>query len=321
MLFSSENGKRSRWLLYWLLFVAVCLLVVEKYNRPSVRQQREEALGRAAQAYREAERWAASVADSPLKAELNRTSLQFRLIEKMLSEFSPTAREIQEAEARLQELRRTYVTARAGELGLPEIVKNDCEKLVDGQLLFEPSKAMRQGKPYPVFARLSRNPKVDLSEGLKGSTFVIVTERVSCKVSMSLDSEEPSAFVVDKQPAGRRDDQVLEQDSFSQWDWRVTPRKHGMLHLLLYVTPMLYVDGIGEQLKEFKQPPRIITVSPDYWYEFTAFVGEHWAIISVLLTGVLIPLLLWSRKGIMEWLRKRFKKKDVFYPLPTKESR
>jgi hypothetical protein len=30
------------------------------------------------------------------------------------------------------------------------------------------------------------------------------------------------------------------------------------LHLLLYVTPMLYVDGIGEDLKQFKQPPRII---------------------------------------------------------------
>jgi hypothetical protein len=77
------------------------------------------------------------------------------------------------------------------------------------------------------------------------------------------------------------------------------PRKHGTLHLLLYVTPMLYVDGIGEQLKQFKQPPRLITVTPDYWYECTTFLNDHWAVLSTLLTAILIPLFLWFLKGIM----------------------
>ena len=80
---------------------------------------------------------------------------------------------------------------------------------------------------------------------------------------------------------------------------------------MLYVTPMLYVDDIGEGLKEFKQPPRIITVTPDYLYEAGTFLKENWAIISGLLTAIFIPLFLWFRTGIIDWLRKRFKLNHV----------
>jgi hypothetical protein len=201
---------------------------------------------------------------------------------------------------------------------VPEIVKQDCQKLVEGQLLFEPSKTMQQGKPYPVFARLTRSAGVDITAGLQGSEFVIVKERVSCKVSMSLDSQEPGGFVIDKVPADRPNAQLLEPDTFTQWDWRVTPRKHGSLHLLLYVTPMLYVDGIGEGLKEFPQSPRIITVTPDYVYESTLFVKENWTIISGLLGAVIIPLFLWFRNEIITWCKKRFgRKKRVGFTVPS----
>jgi hypothetical protein len=201
--------------------------------------------------------------------------------------------------------------------GTPEILKKDCQSLVEGQLLFEPSRTMRQGKPYPVFARLTRNPGVNIAEGLQGSDFVITKERVSCKVSMNLDSEEPRGFLMEKVPADRPDAQLLEPDKFSQWDWRVTPRRNGSLHLLLYVVPMLYVDGIGEGLKEFKQPPKVITVTPDYVYELTQFVKENWTIISGLLGALLIPLFLWFRNEIIGWLKRRFGKKKQFgFPIP-----
>jgi hypothetical protein len=67
---------------------------------------------------------------------------------------------------------------------------------------------------------------------------------------------------------------------------------------------MLYVDGIGEETKQFRQPPRVITVSPDYVYESGVFLKENWAIVSGLLTLVVIPVFLWFRSGIMEWFRK-----------------
>ncbi len=197
---------------------------------------------------------------------------------------------------------------------VPEVVKRDCQNLVDGQLLFEPSEKMRQGQSYPVFARLTRNSSVKITEGLNASDFVVVNEKVSCEVSMTVGSEEQEAFLIEDQPAGK-DTQVLEPKSFTEWDWRVTPQKHGTLHLLLWVAPMLYVDGIGQTLKIFKQPARVITVTPDYWYECTTFLNYHWAVLSTVLTAILIPLSLWFRKGIVDWVEKRFKKKDVFYPL------
>ena len=84
----------------------------------------------------------------------------------------------------------------------------------------------------------------------------------------------------------------------------------GVLHLLLYVTPMLYVQGIGEGLKEFKQPPKIITVTPDYLYGFSQFFKDNWTIISGLLGVVLIPLFLWFRAEVLDWFKKHFRKKD-----------
>jgi len=200
---------------------------------------------------------------------------------------------------------------------IPEIVKKDCQKLAEGQLLFDPSRTMRQGKPYSVFAQLTRSAGVDITAGLEGSEFIIVKEHVSCKVSMSLDSQEPGAFLVDKVPAGRPDAQLLEPDTFTQWDWRVTPRKHGSLHLLLYVTPMLYRDEVGEGLQKFRQPPRVITVTPDYFYEFTRFVKENWTIISGLLGALFIPVFLWFRNEIIAWCKSYFGRKKRFgFPVP-----
>lgn len=204
-----------------------------------------------------------------------------------------------------------------GPLDIPEVIKKDCQRLVEGQLLFEPAPTMRQGQAYSVYARLIRNPGVNIRQGLDGSQFVIEKAQVSCRIGMNLDSNESDAFLIEELPKGRKDDQLLEPDKFSQWDWRVTPKKHGTLHLLLYVTPLLYVDGISDPLpKRVGQPPRIITVTPDYWYGFTAYVAENWAVISGLLTLIVIPLFLWSRTAIMDWIKKRFEKNDVFYPLP-----
>lgn len=168
---------------------------------------------------------------------------------------------------------------------------------------------MRQGKSELVFARLSRNPSVNITEGLAGEQFVVIKESVSCRVSMSLDFQEPEGFAIENLPSDREDEQFLEPNKFSQWDWRVTPRKQGTLHLLLYVTPLLYVEGVGEALKEFRQPPRVITVMPDYWYESGVFLKENWVIISGLLTAIVIPLLLWFRSQIIDWFKKRATRK------------
>jgi len=180
---------------------------------------------------------------------------------------------------------------------LSDIAKDDCQHFVEGQLVFSPSATMRQGQTYVVSARLSRGADEHITLGLDG-TLTIENTQVSCMVSMTLDSQGPNAFTVDKVPAGRKDEQVLLLNKYTQWDWRVTPLKSGTLHLLLYVTPMLYVDGMGQGLKEFPQPARVITVSPDRMYAFKNFVVGNWAVWGSLLTAIIIPLFLWLLRAI-----------------------
>lgn len=79
---------------------------------------------------------------------------------------------------------------------------------------------------------------------------------------------------------------------------------------------MLYVDGIGEGLTRFNQPPRIITVTPDYLYESGTFLKDDWGILGGLLTAVFIPLFLWFRKGVIDWLAKRVKGKERVIVFP-----
>jgi hypothetical protein len=176
---------------------------------------------------------------------------------------------------------------------VPAVIKQDCQKLVEGQLVFTPNTTMHQGTPYTVSARLSRGADVNITKGLDGKGIVVENALVSCMVAMTLDAEEPNAFKIENLPAGRKDDQILLANSYTQWDWRVTPLKSGSLHLLLYVTPMIYVDQVGQGFKRFPQPARIITVSPDYMFAVKNFILTNWAVWGSILTAIVIPIFLW----------------------------
>jgi hypothetical protein len=184
---------------------------------------------------------------------------------------------------------------------VPDIIKQDCQHLVEGQLVFAPLATMRQGEGCLVSARLGRGTDTNIRSGLDGGTFIIENTKVSCMVSMTLDSQEASAFKIENSPTGRPDEQFLLPNQFAEWNWHVTPLKHGVLHLLLYVTPVLYVDGIGRGLKLIPQPPRVIKVTPDYLYQFWSVVSANWAVSGTVFTAVIIPLVI--------WLTTRFKRR------------
>jgi len=81
--------------------------------------------------------------------------------------------------------------------------------------------------------------------------------------------------------------------------------RSGVLHLLLYVSPMLYVDGVGSALQEIPQTSRVITVSPDYLFEIWHLISVYWPIWAVILTAIIIPLGLWLKGKLSEWRNAR----------------
>ena len=193
---------------------------------------------------------------------------------------------------------------------LPEVAKRDCQHLVDGELAFNPTATMTQGEPYILQAQLSLGRDLRAAKWLNSSTLVVESTQLSCKVSVVLDSQEDGAFKIDKLPTGREDAQMVLRGSLTQWDWRVTPQDHGVLHLLLYVTPVLYTNNyIGLGLKEVHQSPRVITVDANYAYAIRSSMLEHWAVWATLSTGIIMPFLLW-------WLTRKTERE-----VPTKGSR
>lgn len=198
---------------------------------------------------------------------------------------------------------------------VPEVLKQECEHFVQGQLLFQPTAKMTQGVPYVLMARLTRNAAVDITKGLDASHFSIQATDVSCKVSLTLASSEPNAFSIENLPPGRLDYQLLRNDAFTEWDWTVTPLKNGTLHILLYVTPYLYIEGVNESLEQaIPQEPRVITVTPDRLYEAKRLVVDHWAIFSVGLTAIGIPIFIWVWGRVSEALKKSRETKDAAKP-------
>lgn len=172
-----------------------------------------------------------------------------------------------------------------------EIHMEDCVHLVEGQLLFQPETSMKEGVTYQVFARMTRNPNVNIAKGLNASDIRIETTKASCNVSMYLKSGEPDAFDIDPK-ADAPIQHLIEANGYTQWDWTVTPTKSGQHHLLLYVTPLLWVQGINQWGNEgFPQAPRLISVKIDYWYASKNVILKYSAIWLVLLTALALPSL------------------------------
>lgn len=189
-----------------------------------------------------------------------------------------------------------------------EIRMEDCVHLVEGQLLFQPETSMKEGVTYQVFARMTRNPNVNIAKGLNSSDIRIETTKASCNVSMYLKSGEPDAFDIDPK-ADAPIQHLIEANSYTQWDWTVTPKRCGQHHLLLYVTPLLWVQGINQWGNEgFPQAPRLISVKIDYWYASKNLIVNYWAIWTVVLTALALPLLNKARVWAVAAWRARAEK-------------
>jgi hypothetical protein len=183
-------------------------------------------------------------------------------------------------------------------------VQEDCRRLVNGQLLFYPQASMWQGTPYIVSARLSRGTDPLILGGWTPGSKLEQT-LVSCMASLTLDSQEPDAFIIQEIPKGRSADQALVSGKFAQWDWRVTPKHYGMLHLLLYVTPTIYIDNLGAGVKQLPQQPRVISVKASYLYVAEATMLDHPTFSSGVFTLVVVPIYLWGFKAYSRWREDR----------------
>lgn len=191
---------------------------------------------------------------------------------------------------------------------VPDFVKTECEKLVAGQLAFAPIAKMQQGKTEIISARLARGVDPLIThDWTDGSKITVENTPASCQASITLMPVEQGDFRIERKwPPEKADPkQPVYKNKYTPWEWWVTPLRHGVLKLQLYVTPYIVIDGIGVSGKGFPQQPRSITVTADYVFEVKYSIVKHWAIWSVFITVILTPLCVWIFNKIVEIRKNR----------------
>lgn len=158
-----------------------------------------------------------------------------------------------------------------------KLLKDRCDRVVQGQLAYEPTKAMIEGQATPVTARIVRGHDEHILANMPDGRVESVA--VTCVVSAHLTAPDKSEFdIVSLDPV--TDPRFLGENTTEQWTWRVTPLKHGKkMHLLLTVVP--YVSGShGDLPTSVHEIDREIEVNASRWFEAKKYAGQLWVLLG-----------------------------------------
>jgi hypothetical protein len=177
---------------------------------------------------------------------------------------------------------------------------------IKGRVRYKIDTTMQVNSTYNVNLTISKNLPMDsivklfpeFKSGNIADVMISIGARMKCKlidpnrgnfrISNSTDSVQPVS---------------IEDMSYTQWQWQVTPLKPGKNALTLNID--VY---IGEDKKSVKVFNGIInvTVPPQPWYTaFFSFISREWDKIISFISVIVIPLLGWvNREKIFKFFRK-----------------
>jgi hypothetical protein len=178
---------------------------------------------------------------------------------------------------------------------LTEIVKDELEKLSLGQILFNPSEEMQVGVKERVEVRIAKTIAEDLSKGLIGRGVPQIEEikvGTFMKVRLTGDNFDIKAL--------SHEDQLVEGEGFTQWDWDIVPLKSGIQSLLLTVTVRIKIPKYGEENKDHPVFERQIKVKVNLFHSSKHFTKSHWQwIVSTIIGSGIIGYL------VKNWLDQK----------------
>jgi hypothetical protein len=173
--------------------------------------------------------------------------------------------------------------------------------MLEGRILFLIPVRMKQGKETKVTIRISANASENLANDLRnekeGPEPPIVVENVSVLPHMTVKLVGGKAFdIVPLTP----EEQFVAKDTFTQWQFNVTPLKSGEQELDLLVGVRVTNGAGGKEERFHPTYERKIVVEVDRVYIVEHFVEGNW---QWLISAILLPFI-----GL--WIRKRRKRLD-----------
>jgi hypothetical protein len=144
------------------------------------------------------------------------------------------------------------------------------KELKEGQIAYEPSRAMTQGTPEMVLVRIARGDVIDVQSGFRDRAWV---ERVKVSGSMRVTlTGDPDDFSI---VALSSETQALVGPG-SDWSWRVTPLRSGNLPLHLRVTARIHLSNGSQENYDLPVKTAQIAVRADRVWQAKAFWDRNW---------------------------------------------
>lgn len=136
-----------------------------------------------------------------------------------------------------------------------EVARSALAELAQGRILYNPPTEMQFGQPERVEVRISLDPAADLGSGLQGSGEP-VEEQIPVSAFMTVRLTGAAFEITPLSSA----EQIIAQDTYTQWAWDVVPIKSGEQRLTLIVTARVKLPGFGEEARDLPIIEREITV-------------------------------------------------------------
>lgn len=162
----------------------------------------------------------------------------------------------------------------------------ELKKLTSGKVLFDTPHQMKVGVSERVSVRIAKTITQDFSKGLAHSQEAEIENiRISRFMSVSLSGDD---FKVE---ALGNEEQIIEDNDFTQWDWKVVPLKGGNRKLWVSIT--IQVEAENEQArKSLPVLEKEILVKINPIYSTSTFVSQHWQWLIASATIPIVGLLL-----------------------------
>jgi hypothetical protein len=178
-------------------------------------------------------------------------------------------------------------------------VKNNVEKIGEGIIAYSVPNEMIVGKYYSVKLRISKDSnkiklilgdrEIPINDVSVSSKITIESIRVESVMSAQLISEEVSFKIEPKST----EFQNIEDNGYTEWQWRITPLKGGSNFLKLLVKVRVKNEN-EEFYKDIIVFDKNVNVKSNALFSFKNWINTYW---QWLLSTIIIPLIIWIYKN------------------------
>ncbi len=160
-------------------------------------------------------------------------------------------------------------------------VDTELQGIISGKVLFDTPQQMKVGVSERVSVRITKAVTQDFFEGLSHSQEAKIENiRISRFMAVTLRGDN---FKIE--PFGN-EEQIIEDNDFTQWDWRVAPLKAGNRKLWVSITIQVKVEN-EQARKTLPVLEKAISVKINPIYSTSMFVGQYW---QWFIASAIIPI-------------------------------